>query len=98
MKLRGPGPPETMLLLGSILIVSHLNIIVGGPFKLIGKIKLRGPGPLDQYYCWGPIYIGHHLNIIVWGLFKLVSKHEIERARAPWINIIVGGPFKLGAF
>ena len=29
--------------------------------------------------------------------FKLVGKHYIEGARAPWINIIVGDPFKLGA-
>ena len=25
----------------------------------------------------------------------MVAKHEIEGARAPWNNIIVGGPFKL---
>ena len=29
--------------------------------------------------------------------FKLVNKNQIEGARAPWNNIIVGGPFKLEA-
>ena len=30
-------------------------------------------------------------------MFKLVGKHEIEGARAPWNNVIVGVPFKLVA-
>ena len=32
IKLRGPGPPGSILLLGA-----DLNIIVWGPFKLVGK-------------------------------------------------------------
>ena len=28
-------------------------------------------------------------------MFKLVGKHKIELARVPWLNIIVGDPFKL---
>ena len=27
------------------MLGAHLNIVVGGPFKLVGKIKLKGPGP-----------------------------------------------------
>ena len=71
MKLKGPGPPGTMLLLGS-----HLN--------WLPNMKLKGPGPLRTI-----LLLGAHLNIIVGGPFKLVGKHEIEGARALWINIII---------
>ena len=47
-------------------------------------MKLKGPGPLGTI-----LLLGAHLNIIVGGPFKLVGKHEIEGARALWINIII---------
>ena len=47
-------------------------------------MKLKGPGPLRTI-----LLLGAHLNIIVGGPFKLVGKHEIEGARALWINIII---------
>ena len=37
MKLRGPGTPGSILLLGA-----HLNIIVEGPFKVAGKNEIEG--------------------------------------------------------
>ena len=77
---------------------AHLNILVGGPFKLVGKNQIEGARAP-----WINIIVGahlnwEHLNIIVRGPFKLVGKNQIEGARAPWINIIVRGPFKLGPF
>ena len=37
VKLKGPKPPETILLLEAHLNWGHLNIIVKGIFKLVGK-------------------------------------------------------------
>ena len=37
IKLKELGPPGTILLLGAHLIEGHLNIIVGGIFKLVGE-------------------------------------------------------------
>ena len=43
-------------LMSCLLFGAYLNIIVGGPFELVGKkLNWRSPGPLDQYCCWGPI-------------------------------------------
>ena len=37
IKLKEPGPPGSILLLGAHLIGGHLIIIVEGIFKLVGK-------------------------------------------------------------
>ena len=71
---------------------AHLNIVVGGPFKLVAKIKLRGPmdrsilllgGPF-KYYCKGV-----HLNCLA----KIKLKGPcISITVGAHLNINVGGP------
>ena len=50
IKLRGPGPPETMLLLGARLNWGPFKYYCRGPIIVM---LYNGPGrmPLDQYYC-----------------------------------------------
>ena len=65
LKLKEPGSLGKILLLGA-----HLNIIVGDPFKLVGKDLIEGVRAP-----W--------INIIVGGLFKLVDKNCIKGVGAP---------------
>ena len=59
IKLRGPRPPGTILLLGA-----HLNVIVGAHLNWLEKIKLRGPGPPRSI-----LLLGAYLNC---GLLKIL--------------------------
>ena len=91
IKLRGLGTPGSILLLGGISIGDHLNIIVGGPFKLCGKNYIEGArGPsiniitggtfkfrAIKYYCRGFILIGDHLNIIVGAHLNSLAKIKL---------------------
>ena len=60
IKLRSPGPPGSILLLGGISIGDHLNIIVGDPLKLFGKNYIEGA-------------LGPSINVIAGDPFKLGS-------------------------
>ena len=55
--LRGPGLPRQYYCLGAHLNWGYLNIIVGGIFKLVGKMKLKGPGVSGSI-----LLLGAHLN------------------------------------
>ena len=85
IKLKGHGPLDQYCCWGPIWIGSHLNIIVGGPFKLVGKMKLRGSGPLGSISL-----LGAYLNITVGDPFKLADKNWIEGPGLPGSVLLLG--------
>ena len=97
MKLRRPGPPGSILLLGAHLNwgpfkwAPWINIIVGGSFKCVGKNEIEG--------AWAPSIdiIVNYCCTRVLLYAKMLKETETEKTIVFFVTFLSLVAFQLGA-